>query len=166
MDCRKAQASFWGDGNILCLHYSDGFMDVDLSTLNKLFILNMCHLLYVSYISIKLISKMLCSRSRLLTILNSTCQAINLNTFTSLTSKKSGLGSLQRTLFRTLQQVFIFALYLLQCLKPKEIHFLFKFGCVYKYHLSGLSTLNAVASWSPSALKSSNFVCLYTCADV
>ena len=120
----------------------------------------MCHLLYVSYISIKLISKMLCSRSRLLTILNSTCQAINLNTFTSLTSKKSGLGSLQRTLFRTLQQVFIFALYLLQCLKPKEIHFLFKFGCVYKYHLSGLSTLNAMVSWLVSALKSLSFVCL------
>ena len=46
------------------------------------------------------------------------------------------------------------------------MNFLFKFGCVYKYHLSGLSTLNAVASWSLSALKSSNFVCLYTCADV
>ena len=62
--------------------------------------------------------------------------------------------------------VFIFAVYLSQCLKLKEMNFLFKFGCVYKYHLSGLSTLNAVASWSPSALKSSNFVCLYTCADV
>lgn len=65
----------------------------------------------------------------------------------------------QRRQFRTLQQVFIFALYLLQCLKPKEIHFLFKFGCVYKYHLSGLSTLNAMVSWPISALKSS-FVCL------
>ena len=54
------------------VHYldcGDGFMDIDLSTLNKLFILNMCHLLYVSYISIKLISKILCSRSRLLQFL-------------------------------------------------------------------------------------------------
>lgn len=66
----------------------------------------------------------------------------------------------QRRLFRTLQQVFIFALHLLQCLKPKEIHFLFKFGCVYKYHLSGLSTLNAMVSWPMSALKSSSFVSL------
>ena len=46
-------------------------------------------------------------------------------------------------------------------LKLKEMNFLFKFGCVYKYHLSGLSTLNAVASWSPSALKSWNFVCTH-----
>ena len=46
------------------------------------------------------------------------------------------------------------------------MNFFFKFGCVYKYHLSGLSTLTAVASWSPSALKSSDFVCLYTCVDV
>ena len=61
------------EGYVHYLDCGDGFMDVDLSTLNKLFILNMCHLLYVSYISIKLISKMLCSRSRLLTILNSTC---------------------------------------------------------------------------------------------
>lgn len=64
------------------------------------------------------------------------CWATSLNTLFSLISKKSSLGSFQRTQFRTLQQVFIFALYLLQCLKPKEIHFLFKFGCVYKYHLS------------------------------
>ena len=68
--------------------------------------------------------------------------------------------------FRTLQQVFIFAFYLLQCLKPKEIHFLFKFGCVCKYHLSGLSTLNAMVSRSLSALKSSSFVCLCTCVHV
>ena len=56
---------------------------------------------------------------------------------------------------------FYFLLYsLLQCLKPKEIHFFFKFGCAYKYHLSGLSTLNATVSWPISALKSSSFVCL------
>lgn len=35
--------------------------------------------------------------------------------------------------FLTLQQVFIFTLFLLQCLKPKEINFFFQFGCVYKF---------------------------------
>ena len=64
------------------------------------------------------------------------------------------------SLFFPLQQAFIFPLFLLQCLKPREIHFLFKFGCVYKYHVSRLSTLNAMVSWPVSALKSLSFVCL------
>ena len=45
MDCKKAQASFWGDGNILCLHYSDGFMDVDSCQNSSHCNLHKCNLL-------------------------------------------------------------------------------------------------------------------------
>lgn len=54
-----------GDGHVHSLDCGNGFMDANMSTLNQLFILNMCHLLYVNYVSIKLISKILYSRSRL-----------------------------------------------------------------------------------------------------
>ena len=53
-DYQGTQKNFWGDKYIHYLDSGDGLMGVYMSKFTKLSTLNICSLLYVNYVSIKL----------------------------------------------------------------------------------------------------------------